>query len=381
LRVVKAVHIVILALAGMCAAAPQQSTSEAGIPPPSASIKPDRSMPAAATPSSGALARYEGLPVREIRIDSPSVMDNALLTELPQKSNQPLDRKKVRASVEKLFASRRFNDIQVQAEKDQHGEVTLVFVADENFFVNGVFVDGVPQHAPTATQLINATKLDLGELFTSAKLKTAEQNMKRLMVDNGFFHAEVSATDRRNPKTQQIDIFFHVVKGPLAKVGQVTFQGDSGFPEAELPAITKLHTGDSVSAAHVRRALERLRKRYQRRDRLEAQVAVVRRQYHEDTNTLDYVFGIERGPKIDVAVEGAHIRKGLIKRYVPIYEENAVDEDLLNEGRRNLRDYMQTKGYFDVNVDYTQKQVTPDERTIFFDINKGERHKLIAVVI
>ena len=145
--------------------------------------------------------------------------------------------------------------------------------------------------------------------------------------------------------------------------------------------MTKLHTGDSVSAAHVRRALERLRKRYQRRDRLEAQVAVVRRQYHEDTNTLDYIFGIERGPKIDVAVEGAHIRKGLIKRYVPIYEENAVDEDLLNEGRRNLRDYMQTKGYFDVNVDYTQKQVTPDERTIFFDINKGERHKLIAVAI
>src|SRR5438270_8540976 len=207
----------------MCAAAPQQSTSEAGIPPPSASIKPDRSMPAAATPSSGALARYEGLPVREIRIDSPSVMDNALLTELPQKSNQPLDRKKVRASVEKLFASRRFNDIQVQAEKDQRGEITLVFVADENFFVNGVFVDGVPQHAPTATQLINATKLDLGELFTAAKVEAAQQSMKRLLSDNGYFHAEVGATDKRNPKTQQIDIFFHIKKGPVAKVGQVSF--------------------------------------------------------------------------------------------------------------------------------------------------------------
>jgi outer membrane protein insertion porin family len=365
----------------MCAAAPQQSTNEAAIPPPSAAAKPDPAPATAVTPSSGALARYEGLPVRAIRIDTPSAMDAALIAQLPQKQNEPLDRKKVRASVEKLFASRRFNDIQVQAEEDQRGEVTLVFVADENYFVNGVFVDGVPQHAPTATQLINATKLDLGELFTSAKIEAAQESMKRLLADNGYFHAQVTTTDKRNPKTQQIDVFFHITRGSLAKVGKVTFSGDSGFTQAELPSITKLHTGDTVSAAHVRRALERLRKRYQRRDRLEAQVALIHREYHPDTNTLDYVFGIDRGPRIDVAVEGAKIRKGLIKKYVPIYEENAVDDDLLNEGRRNLRDYMQTKGYFDVNVDWTQKQVTPDERTIFFDINRGERHKLVAVGI
>src|SRR3954468_20940545 len=253
----------------MCAAAPQQSTTEAAIPPPSAAVKADAARPAATlTPSSGALTRYEGLPVREVRIDTPSAMNAALIAQLPQKSNQPLDRKKVQASVKKLFASRRFNDIQVQVEKDQRGEITLVFVADENFFVNGVFVDGVPQHAPTATQLINATKLELGELFTAAKVEAAKQNMKRLMADNGYFHAEVSSTDKRNPKTQQLGIFFHVNHGPLAKVGQVTFRGDSGFDGSQFPSITKLHRGDSVSAARVRRALERLRKRYQRRDRL-----------------------------------------------------------------------------------------------------------------
>jgi outer membrane protein insertion porin family len=381
LRAVRAVHIVILALAEMCVAAPQQTSREAAAPPASAAIKPDPAAPTTVTPNSAALSRYEGLPVREIKIDSPSAIDQTLVGNLPQKPNQPLDRKKVRASVDKLFATRRFNDIQVQAEKDQQGEVTLVFVAEENYFVNGVFVDGVPQHAPTATQLINATKLDLGELFTKASLEAAQENMKHLLADNGYFHAVVSSTDKRDPKTQRVDVFFHVAHGPLAKVGQVSFRGDSGFPPSELPAITKLHTGDSVSAAHVRRALERLRKRYQRRDRLEAQVAVVHRQYHEDSNTLDYLFGIERGPKIDVAVEGAHIRKGLIKKYVPIYEENAVDDDLLNEGRRNLRDYLQTKGYFDANVDVTQKQVAPDERTVFFEVHRGDRHKLIAVDI
>jgi len=30
----------------------------------------------------------------------------------------------------------------------------------------------------------------------------------------------------------------------------------------------------------------------------------------------------------------------------------------LNEGRRNIRDYFQTKGFFDVNVDFGQNKST-----------------------
>ena len=357
----------------------QQTPPDPMVPPASAAIDPAAAPAAVPTVSQSPLQKYEGLPVREVRIQSHASVDPNLLAQLPQQSNQPLDRKKLRASVQKLFATKQFQDIQVEAEKDQRGQVTLVFIADENYFVNGVFVDGVPQHAPTATQLINATKLELGELFTQEKVNAALQNIKRLLVENGYYHGTATTTDKRNPTTQQVDVFFHVRAGSLARVGTVTFRGDAGFDQAQLPDITKLHPGDKVSAAHMRRALERLRKRYQRRDRLEAQVAVVERAYHEDTNTLDYVFGIDRGSKIDVRVEGAHLRKGLVKRYVPIYEENAVDDDLLNEGRRNIRDYFQTKGFFDVNVDFSQKQADPDERIVYYQIKKGERHKLVAV--
>ncbi len=374
---VRAVHIVVLALMGMCVAAEAQEVPSYS-PPVSAAVKPDPA--AAAAPSvTTPLSRYEGLPVREVLIRSDARVDPTLVAQLPAQANQPLDRKKIRASVQKLFATRQFQDIQVEAEKNQRGEVTLVFVAEENYFVNGIFVDGVPQHAPTATQLINATKMELGELYTQAKLDAAKQNMQRLLLDNGYYHSTIISSGKRDANTQRIELFFHIQPGALAKVGKVTFRGDSGFQQAELPGITKLHPGDKVSAAHVRRALERLRKRYQRRDRLEAQVAVVERTYRPDSNTIDYTFGIDRGSKIDVKVEGAHLRKGLIKKYVPIYEENAVDDDLLNEGRRNIRDYFQTKGFFDVNVDFGQKQIDPDERLVLFDVNKGEQHKLVQV--
>jgi outer membrane protein assembly factor BamA len=123
-----------------------------------------------------------------------------------------------------------------------------------------------------------------------------------------------------------------------------------------------------------------MRQKYQKTEHLEAQVAVVDRNYHSDTNRLDYTFQMARGPLVQVRLEGAHLRRGLIKRYVPIYEEGAVDEDLLTEGKRNLRDYFQTKGYFDANVNSSTIQ-KDGRQLVIFDIDRGVRHTFSDLVI
>ena len=65
-----------------------------------------------------------------------------------------------------------------------------------------------------------------------------------------------------------------------------------------------------------------------------------------------------------------------------MYQENSVDDDLLNEGRRNLRDYLQTKGYFDATVE-VDRQPSPEKNhlNIVYKIDPGIRHKLVSVKI
>ncbi len=65
---------------------------------------------------------------------------------------------------------------------------------------------------------------------------------------------------------------------------------------------------------------------------------------------MDYAFEIQPGPKVEITVEGFKISRIQLKKNVPVYEENALDDDLLNEGRRNLLNYMQGLGYFDAKV-------------------------------
>ena len=155
-------------------------------------------------------------------------------------------------------------------------------------------------------------------------------------------------------------------------MGKVKIEGDTGIPPEQILQITKLKPGAKVKNENLTRALERLRKYYQKNQHLEAQVSLTNRDYHPDTNTLDYTFEVEQGSKVVITAEGAKIRNGEMKKLVPVYQENAVDDDLLNEGRRNLRNYMQTKGYFDATVEVERRPVPDEDQVdIVYKIDPG----------
>jgi outer membrane protein assembly complex protein YaeT len=312
---------------------------------------------------------------------APSIINTQpLLALLPQKTGQPLDRRKIRDSLQALYATGRFQDLQATVETAPQGELSLVFIAKQNQFVGPLRVAGPLQHGPTTHQLVNASKLQLGMLLTDDRLKRAMTNMQRVLEDAGFYRSSITPELDAHPNTQQVDIVFHVDEGPRAHIGEVKVTGDPGFDSDEIRQITRLRQGNAVTEQNVRQGLQRLRKKYQKQGRLEAQASVVSRIYRSENNAVDYTLHVIRGPIVAVHVEGARLSSGVIKRSVPVYEEGAVDDDLLNEGRRNLRDYLQTQGYFDSQVAVVKKeQPTADRTDIIFDVNRGERHKLVAV--
>lgn len=298
------------------------------------------------------------------------------------KPGDPLQTAAVSASIKALFATGKFTNIQAEADETSDGRVTLTFTVQEKYFVGELSIDGLPKGPPARRQLLNSTKLEFGAPYTENGVKRAIEQMTHVMEDNGYYTSTFTYIRTPHPKSRQMDIHFQLVPGPLAHVGKVEVTGDSGFTAAEVESITKIKPEAKVAASSTTRALGRLRKKYQKRDRLEAQVALARRTFHADSNTVDYAFTVDRGPTVAIEVEGAKLRRGQIKRYVPVYEENAADDDLLNEGTRNLRDYFQAEGYFDVKVSYTRKRSPAnDHLSIVYSVDPGERHKLQAVEV
>ena len=300
---------------------------------------------------------------------------------LPQKVNEPLDKYKVRQSVQALYNTGRFAEIQVEAQRNPSGEIALIFDARENYFFGSILTEGSAGR-PSDSQLVNASKLNLGEQFTEEKITAGIEGMQRTLQENGYYQAAIKPYYEWDPRNQQVKVQFVVDRGRQARVGLVNVIGDPGYSAEEVRNIAKLRSGNSVSASRLTGALRRLRKRYQKQERLEAQVTMTQRVYHPETNLLDYTFEINRGPVVDVKVEGASLRRGRLKNLVPVFEESAVDDDLLNEGARNIRDYFQSKGFFDVQVTYEQKQDPGTERRyVIFHIARNQRHKLVDLAL
>jgi outer membrane protein insertion porin family len=324
--------------------------------------------------------RVTAVDIRGADLPIPPEKESQFRTRLP-KVGETLTRSLLRNGIQSLYSTLEFSDVSVEALPEGTDGVRLTFLVHNNFFVGALTVEGAPR-PPTPSQIINAAKFQLGNLFIQDDLDAAVTNIKKLMAENGYYQSQVQVRLDQQPSAKLVNITFVVIRGERARIGAVHVTGNPGFRPEEVRDIAKMHPGDKVSASRVNRALTRLRKKYQKQDRLEAQVAITDREYHADTNKLDYTFRIDRGDKVEIHVEGAKIRKGLVKKYVPVYEENAVDDDLLNEGRRNIRDYFQSKGYFDAEVDF-RKSVDPSDghKSVVFEVNKGDQHKLTELII
>jgi len=330
-------------------------------------------------PSTAGISGYVGKRVQSLEIQGVGERDrDHILQLLPQKVGEPLDRGKVSDSIRALYATGRFADIQAEVAPSGEG-VALSFTTSANVFVGAVEVEGAPAH-PTSNQIVNASKLQLGELFAQEKLQRALENIRQLMQENGYYRARVTAESASNAVTQQVDILFHISRGEPARVGEVKATGTSEMSLIEVQDTAHLNRGDRVTADRVRGSLQRLRKKFQKQNRALAQASIAAQLYHPETNRVDFTFQLNPGPVVVIYARGYHISRGVLRRQIPVYEENAVDDDLLNEGKRNLINYLQARGHFDARVDMLKES---DAKTmqVIYQINPGAVHKLVLVEI
>jgi outer membrane protein insertion porin family len=329
------------------------------------------------------IAKYEGLTVAAIKFPNvAAIEDQKLLRQaMALKENAPLDRDRLRESIHQLFDSGRFADVRVEAELAANGGVNLSVITTPNYFIGQIRIE-IPVHRPTAGQVANASRLNLGDLFTADDLNRGLQNIQRLMEENGYYHSTVTPEEQRNDSTQQVSILFRLTPGPQAHVGKVIANCNPGCSANDIQKIAKLRPGDPVSLQRASNALDRLRKQYQKHDQLLAQVSISDKSYRADANAVDYTLDIVPGPKVVILSEGFKISRKVLRRNVPVFEENAVDEDLLNEGRRNLLNFLQTRGYFDAKIGMKKEsQPAKNQLQIVYVIDPGFRRKLVEVEI
>jgi len=296
----------------------------------------------------------------------------------------PLDARQVRGSIQKLFATGRYEpDIRVTQE-DVPGGIKLTFHTSPSWFVGLVQVQGAPG-PPTPLQLINSAQLDLGQAYVEEDIAFAIQEMARLLEGDGFFAVDITKTVAEHPETQQKDITFNIIPSTRATIGDIILtppkRARASLTVDEVRKIADWERGKPFSQRRVSEGLRRLQQHFRDGQYWLSTVRLGGSVFNQDTNEADLVVDIDRGPRVVVRVEGAEISERKLRLYLPMYEEGVVDDDLLAEGARNLRDYYQSQGYFFATVRPVLEHQREDEVLIIFEVEQGARQELVHVGI
>jgi outer membrane protein insertion porin family len=336
---------------------------------------------------------FEGLTVRSIEFDPvDQPLERAIIDSLlPVRVAQPFHATQARDAIEKLHATGRYEDIQVDVEPNADG-VDVRFITTNSWFFGHVDVDGDIPEPPTHGQIISVASLTLGQSFDAAQVIDAETKIRQLLIDDGFFFPEVSHSYEYDREYQQVRVVFKIHVGGRAHYTVPAITGDTSVLSAQ--AIEKatawrrfLMPGfRGITQTRTRVGLDKIRLSYQKSDHLLATVTFGGITSDTDQPAKHTPSGIAHiavspGPVVEVKATGTKVSQKTLREYLPIYEEGTVDADLLAEGVTNLRDYFQQEGYFDVNVDFSRQQVTDGKTEIIYAIQTGIRHRLFALTI
>ncbi len=332
---------------------------------------------------------YEGQPVGTVDlVANPKIDVEDLQPLVEQKSGQPYSNEKIQASVAALNRTGMFSKVEVDVKPEAAG-LHVKFVLEPAFYYGVIDFPG--SKAFPYGRLLQLVNLPDQEPYEAKRVQQAETALLHFLQTNGFFKAQVHTSTQLDEAHHLANVAFQVQLGKRAKIGRVEVQGPPPQEAQRLLQAARslranltgssLKSGKPYTPERLKAGTNRLKAYLIKQNRLASRIQVGPPQYHPDTNRADFTINVDEGPTVVVRTTGARLSwipllgERTKRKLIPIYEEGSVDRDLVDEGKRNLINYFQGKGYFDVRVD-TAFQQQPQTISLVYAITKGRRHKV-----
>ena len=330
---------------------------------------------------------YEGQRVSAVEIAGQPDLD---LKPLQALITQPPDALYVQEKVDQtemaLKNAGHFESVDLQVTPEAAGLRVMFVLQPAAYF--GVFDFTNAVKVFPYSRLLQISNYPKQEPYTARRVDEAQKNLRQFLQQNGYFLAEVEPQIHTDSQRKVVNVVFQIQLKQRARLGQVILTGVTHDKASQLERSLRswrarlrgvyLKAGRTYTLKKLQNATLFLQNQLARSNYLAGQVKLVSSKYDPPTNLADITFNIVQGPEISVKVTGAGISRRAQKRQIPIFEESAVDPDLVHEGEQNLASHFQSKGFFDVEVKSTLEE-HPGHTVIEYEVTKGRRGKVGGV--
>ena len=342
----------------------------------------------------GPQTAYEGQNVSTVSLIANPHRDLApLLPLVAQETGAPYDEAKIQATAEALKQAGGFPKVEINVEPEVSG-LRINFLLEPAYYLGIVDFPGLGKYF-SYTRLLQVVNLQDEDPYDPSRIPLAENALRDFLRKNGYFQAKVHAEPTIDDGHQLVSVKFTVETGKQARISSVKVEAPETPVSAQLLHSVQslrarlsgglLKSGKPYSPERIKAATTLMKRTLTHEHRLAGTIQENPPQYNPGTNRVDVSFKVEAGPVVTVRTVGAKLTViplmtgRLLKKLIPIYSEGTIDQDLVAEGQRNLTDYFQKKGFYQVKVT-TDYEKQPDQILVVYKIDRGTKQKVDRVL-
>jgi outer membrane protein insertion porin family len=349
-------------------------------------------LPCQENPQQPPTVSYEGQNVADVDlVANPKISVEKLVPLVQQKAGEPYSDHKVRSTTAALEETGMFRKVDVRVKPTAAG-LDLTFMLEPALYFGMFQFPGADRFSYSRLQQV--VDIPSESPYKDETVTSASDALRQFFVSQGFFTTQVRPEPKFDEEHLLANVDFHIEPGKRAKIGVTRVMGPPEQEAARLLHDTRsvrawisgasLKPGKEYTPRRVNGAVRQIQKDLASRHYLASRVQLDKPVFHPDTNRADISISVNLGPRVDVRTVGARLswlpflgtrRK---KNLIPVFSEGAIDTDLIEEGRRNLVDFFQKKGYFDVDVQANVHR-QPGRAELVYGISKGRKQKVERV--
>jgi len=329
------------------------------------------------------LLSYEGQKVSTVELGGqPDLNLEEMSPLIAQQSGEDFSVEKIDQTIAALERTGKFTQVQLDLRPEQEGVRVLFILHPAVYF--GIYQFPGGEEFPYA-RLIQASNYVQQEPYSAVDIQKAQNSLLAFLQRNGYFLATVDPEVKVDKAMGLANVNFRITLNRQAKFGDIIIEGPTPDETEHLKKSLRslrarlrgfaIREGKGYSLKNLQNATQQLESHLQDENRLAAQVKLIGASYNRETNRADIMFDIRPGPPVHAYVEGAHLWSWTRHKLLPVYQQNGLTPELVQEGRQNLLRRFREQGYFDVQVE-TETQARPDGINILYRVKKGDRKKI-----
>lgn len=329
----------------------------------------------AASPAQADVGAYLGRPVSAVgfMVEGEALTDARVMAATLTRVGEPLSLGAVRESIVHLLNLGLFDDVVVEAEA-AGSAVALTYRLTPLHPIADVAFAGVDVPGVGAGALRRLVRERFGESPAAGRVDEIARVVEEQLRGRGYLRARAQPrVDVRHAPHESI-LTLVIEPGQRTRVGDITVLGSPGISRDALLDRLGLRARAPYQpddlAARIARHLDGEREA----GRFLARLTFAAR--FEDEDAVAHVtVTADAGPRVRIEFTGDPLPADTRATLVPIATEASVSEDVLEDARLRIEDYLQDQGYRDATAAYTRQQAG-EELVITFTIVRGTQYRL-----